>query len=90
MPNKVTSIAIYQMEQLSYVVIAWQWLKQATIANQQLQNKKFDLHTKEFYEGNLHTMKFFFRYELPHAEACAKTQLDPEYLTNIKKKELFN
>jgi len=46
--------------------------------------------TKEFYEGNMHTMKFYFRYELPHAAACAKTLLDLEYLTNVQKKEIFS
>ncbi len=88
--NRYLSDATVFMEQLSYVVIAWQWLKQATMAHLQLKKNKFDWQTKEFYEGNVHTMKFFFRYELPHAEACAKTQLDPAYLTSIKKKELFN
>jgi hypothetical protein len=33
-------------------------------------------------------MKFFFRYELPHAEACAKTLMNGEYLTNLKKEQL--
>ncbi len=87
--NRYLADATVFMEQLSYVVIAWQWLKQATLAHQQLQNNKFDWQTKEFYEGNVHTMKFYFRYELPHAEACAKTLLNPEYLTNVKNKELF-
>lgn len=88
--NRYLSDATIFMEQLSYVVIAWQWLKQATIAYQQLQSKKFDLQTKEFYEGNMHTMKFYFRYELPHAAACAKTLLDQEYLINVQKKEIFS
>jgi hypothetical protein len=35
-------------------------------------------------------MKFFFRYELTHAAACAQTLLDEEFLTNVKKKELFD
>jgi alkylation response protein AidB-like acyl-CoA dehydrogenase len=87
--NRYLSDATVFMEQLSYVVIAWQWLKQATIAHQQLQSNKFDLQTKEFYEGNVHTMKFFFRYELPHSEACAKTLLNQEYLTNIKNHALL-
>jgi butyryl-CoA dehydrogenase len=72
------------MEQLSYVVIGWQWLKMATIACKQLQSSGFTNQSKEFYEGKLHTMKFFFRYELPHAEACAKTLLDADFLTNLK------
>ncbi|NOT77335.1 MAG: acyl-CoA dehydrogenase [Cyclobacteriaceae bacterium] len=77
------------MEMISYSVIAWQWLKQAVVAYQHLQSSDYSLQTKEFYEGKVHTMKFFFRYELPHAEACAKTIMDREYLTNLKNHSLF-
>ena len=77
------------MEQLSYVVIGWQWLKQATIAYTQIQSGDFSEQTAEFYEGKIHTMKFFFRYELTHAEACAKTLMDPEYLTNLKRQQIL-
>ncbi len=77
------------MEQLSYVVIGWQWLKQATRAFTQLQASQFTDQSKEFYEGKVHTMKFFFRYELPHAEACAKTLMDPESLTNLKQAKVL-
>jgi hypothetical protein len=73
---------------IGYVVIGWQWLKQAVVAHEQLQNANFQGQTKLFYEGIVHTMKFFFRYELPHAEACAKTMLNPEYLTNLKKERI--
>ena len=83
--DRFLSDAAVFMELMSYVVIAWQWLKQATIAHEQIQSVNFSLQAREFYEGKLHTMKFFFRYELPHAEACAKTLMDPEFLTNLKK-----
>ena len=76
------------MEQLSYVVVAWQWLKQAVVAYTSIQSGNKN-QTPDFYEGKIHTMKFFFRYELPHAAACAKTLMDAEHLTNIKKKEIF-
>lgn len=82
--DRYLSDASVFMEQLSYVVIGWQWLKQATLAYTQLQSARFTDQSREFYEGKVHTMKFFFRYELPHAEACAKTLLDPEFLTNLK------
>jgi butyryl-CoA dehydrogenase len=78
------------MEQLSYVVIAWQWLKMATQAHTQLQAAKFQNQTRVFYEGQVHTMKFFFQYELPHASACAKTLMSPAYLTSIKAHEMLN
>lgn len=60
------------MEMASYVVIAWQWLKMATVAQQQLASNG-SAQTQDFYEKKIRTMQFFFRYELPHAAACAKT-----------------
>ncbi|MCA4895191.1 MAG: acyl-CoA dehydrogenase [Cytophagales bacterium] len=87
--NRYLADATVFMEQLSYVVLAWQWLKQATVAHIAIQTGNFANQTAEFYEGKVHTMKFFFRYELPHAAACSKTLLDPEYLTNIKNKEVL-
>ena len=85
--DRYLSDATVFMEQLSYVVIAWQWLKMAVTAHSHLQSQNFQNQTKEFYEGQVHTMKFFFRYELPHAEACAKTLMDGEYLTGLKRHE---
>jgi alkylation response protein AidB-like acyl-CoA dehydrogenase len=87
--DRSLSDATVFMEMMSYTVIAWQWLKQAITAYTQLQSADFSMQTTDFYEGKVHAMKFFFRYELPHAEACAKTILDPEFLTNIKKRETF-
>ncbi len=87
--DQFLSDAAVFMEMISYTVIAWQWLKQATIAYTQLQSANYSLQSREFYEGKVHTMKFFFRYELPHAEACAKTLMDPEFLTNLKKREVL-
>ena len=87
--DRYLSDAAVFMDQISYVVIAWQWLKQATIAYTQLQSANFSMQVREFYEGKVHTMKFFFRYELPHAEAFAKTLMNPEFLTNLKKGEVF-
>jgi butyryl-CoA dehydrogenase len=79
--DRYLSDASVFMEQLSYVVIGWQWLKMAILAQEKLSKADFTAAPKAFYEGKIQTMKFFFRYELPHAEACAATMLDPEYLT---------
>jgi alkylation response protein AidB-like acyl-CoA dehydrogenase len=76
------------MEMMGYVVVGWQWLKQAVVAHEQLQNNS-KVQTGAFYEGVIHTMKFYYRYELPHAQACAKTILDPEYLTQLKNKRIL-
>ncbi len=78
------------MEQMSYVVIAWQWLKQAVIAQHNLEAGNFKNQSPSFYEGKVLTMKFFFRYELTHAAACAETLLDEEFLTNVSNKKMFD
>ena len=78
------------MEMASYIVIAWQWLKMAVVAAKKIKNSEFDSNNLSFLEGKIHTMEFFFKYELPHAEACAKTLVDPVTLTNIKDFEMFH
>ncbi len=76
------------MELTSTVVVAWQWLKQAIVANNVLEsgNMKFD---RLFYESKIHTMKFYFKYELPKTIGLAETLTNPEVLTIIKEKELI-
>lgn len=88
-PDRYLADAGVFMEQLSYVVIGWQWLKMAVCAQEKLVKSDFSAATKAFYEGKVHTMKFFFRYELPHAEACAATMVDPDYLTGFVNHDLF-
>lgn len=78
------------MEMASYVVIAWQWLKMAVVAQQALDAGDFEKQSRSFYEGKVHTMKFFFRYELPHAAACAQILLEPGELTMMEADEILD
>lgn len=73
------------MEFASTLVIAWQWLQMATKAKQALVtgNMKF---SQEFYENQVHTMKFYFKYEVPKTSGLSETLLNEEMLT-IKKAE---
>ena len=71
------------MEMVSYTVIGWQWLKMAHVAEGKLLTADSSGHVRHFYEGKIHAMKFFFRYELPHAAACAETMIQPDFLTNL-------
>ncbi|MBL7851655.1 MAG: acyl-CoA dehydrogenase [Cyclobacteriaceae bacterium] len=87
--DRYLSDATVFMEQVSYVVIAWQWLKMAACAQEILSKGDLGTTPRAFYEGKIHTMKFFFRYELPHAEACAATLTDPEYLTGLSNHDLL-
>ncbi|MFZ1580846.1 MAG: acyl-CoA dehydrogenase, partial [Saprospiraceae bacterium] len=77
------------MEMASNVVIAHQWLKMALIATQAIENKdtKFDT---SFYQSKIHTMKFYFKYELPKTKACLETLLHADRLTLVDDtKDLF-
>ena len=75
----IADATIY-MEMMSNIVIAWQWLKMATIAKEALVNGKTVLGSA-FYERKVHTMRFYFKYELPKIEACKITLHNSESLT---------
>jgi butyryl-CoA dehydrogenase len=79
------------MEMASTIVIAYQWIKMATVAKESLVtgNTTFD---SSFYENKIHTMKFFFKYELPKVNLCYEILMNEELLT-IKEEEtekIFN
>jgi alkylation response protein AidB-like acyl-CoA dehydrogenase len=76
------------MEMTSTIVVAWQWLKQAIVAKNAIESRsgKFE---KLFYESKIHTMKFYFKYELTKTTGLAETLLNPERLTILKEKELI-
>ena len=73
--------ATLYMEQFGLVTIAWQWLKQAVVAKRALVGGAPEGDESAFYEAKLHTMKFFFRYELPKTLGLTARLLDTEALT---------
>jgi hypothetical protein len=75
------------LEMMSYTVIGWQWLKMGLIASQQMAHAQGS--QQQLYEGKIHTMKFYFVYEMPHAKACAETLLTTSGLSFVKDHELF-
>jgi len=68
------------MEMMSHIVIAWQWLNMARVAKTSLVNG-IQTYSEQFYESKIHTMKFFFKYELPKVESCKTTLHNKESLT---------
>ena len=60
------------MDFFGTLIIAWQWLKIGVA----VQGK-----TGAFYEGKLHTMKFFFKYELSRTKGLSKVIMDELDLT---------
>lgn len=86
--ERYLSDATLFLEMFGIVVVAWQWLKQAVVAKQTIltQNPQGDDLT--FYEGKIHTMKFFFHYEVPKTLGLAVRLKDTEVLTIVSAKEL--
>ena len=65
------------MELSGLLVIGWQWLKQAVIAYNAIQ---MGSDTK-FYESKIHTMKYYFAYELPKCSGLMTRLIYSEVLT---------
>lgn len=77
------------MEMAGLIVVAWQWLKQAVVAQQALISGDFSQYPRTFFESKRHTMKFFYTYELSHTLGFAKTLTNTEYLTMPVPEEVF-
>ncbi len=69
------------MELAGITVVAWQWLKQATVAQNALSARSVQNAQRAFYESKIHTMKFYFKYELPQTVGLAETLKSDEALT---------
>ena len=76
------------LEFLGIIVVAWQWLKIATVAQEQLVagNSTWSV---DFLESKVHTMKFYFKYEIPKTEALALVLTSPDVLTIAREQELI-
>lgn len=77
-------------QMFSLVAIAWQWLKQGIVANAAIQAGNKSDEELTFYEGKIHTMRFFFVYELPMIKALAATITSEENLTVLREKDLLS
>lgn len=86
--NEFLADASVFMEMASYIVIGWQWLKMAVAASRQLTDKEqLAESTRERLKFTLHTMEFYFRYELSHAAAFEATICRPELLTQLSEND---
>ncbi|WP_080056919.1 acyl-CoA dehydrogenase [Spirosoma aerolatum] len=86
--ERYLSDATLFLEFFGIVVVAWQWLKQAIVAKQALLTQNPEGDELAFYEGKIHTMKYFFHYEVPKTLGLAVRLKDPEVLTIVTEKEL--
>jgi butyryl-CoA dehydrogenase len=68
------------MEMMSIVVVGYQWLKMAHKAQEYLVTGN-NTYTNDFYESKIHTMKFYFKYEMPRVRSCKDILMNNELLT---------
>ena len=83
--ERFVSDATIFMEFMNTIVGGWQWLKMATRAKQSLVTGD-TTYDAAFYESKIHTMKFYFKYEMRKTQNLADILMDEEVLT-IKKGE---
>jgi alkylation response protein AidB-like acyl-CoA dehydrogenase len=72
--------ATLYMEMFGIVCVAWQWLNQGVVAQKALENNPTG-DDKLFYQSKLHTLKYYFAYEVPKTQGLATRLLDAEVLT---------
>jgi len=71
------------MEYMSNIAIAWQWLRMATIAHVKLQTGN-STYSSEFYQNKIHTMKYFYKYELTKNFGLARILKHEDSLTIVE------
>lgn len=72
--------ATLYLEYFGLLVMAWQWLKQAIVAN-----KALEVHTEgpehDFYMGKIQTFRYFFEYELVKGISLRRRLLSEQRVT---------
>ena len=76
------------MEFFGNIVIGWLWLEMATKAQSALVAGD-TRYTSEFFNGKIHAMKFYYKYELPKITALAEVLMNKEVLTVAADTKMF-
>ncbi len=80
--------ATLYLELFGIVTIGWQWLRQATVAQEALPNAVSD-EDRNFYQGKLMTARYFVEYELVKVRSLAKRLQSPDRVTVAMQSEWF-
>lgn len=80
--------ATLYLEFFGIIAIAWQWLIQGAAAQQALETGCSD-PDRLFYQGKLHTMRYFFHYEVPKIQGLAARLMEADGLTAKMSSEAF-
>lgn len=84
--ERFLSDATIFMEMTSTVIIAWQWITMAANAKQAVVTGQMK-QSQNFYDAQIHTMKFYFKYELPKINGHVETLLSDEVLTIVEEEK---
>ena len=76
--EKYLADATLFMDFFGTILVGWQWLK---IANQAQKDLDAGNVNKSFLEGKIHTMEYFFKYEMSRTKGLAKTIMNDIELT---------
>lgn len=84
--ERFISDATIFMDFMSTITAGWQWLKMAALSKEALVTGD-STYSTEFHESKIHTMKFFFKYEMKRTNGLADTLVEEEVLTIVTAKE---
>jgi len=79
-PEVFLSDATLYLEFFGIVLVSWLWLKQGVVAQKAIANKAMG-DDYLFYQGKVHTMKYYFEYELPKIQALRDRLISEDRLT---------
>jgi butyryl-CoA dehydrogenase len=79
-PEVFLADATLFLEYFGTIVIAWQWLRQATVAQKALLAGQ-EGEELRFYQSKMHTFRYFFEYELPKVAGLHERLNSPARVT---------
>ncbi|MEL6671998.1 MAG: acyl-CoA dehydrogenase [Bacteroidota bacterium] len=85
-PEVFLADATLYLHMFSHVVLGWQWLKMATVAQQHLLMGAAG--QEAFYQSKVHTMRFFFAYELRKNLGLKARLMDEDEVLTIYQEEV--
>jgi alkylation response protein AidB-like acyl-CoA dehydrogenase len=85
-PEEFLADATLYLEYLSILTIAWQWLHQGIISQKALNS---DSPEKDFYQGKIMCMRYFFEYELVKMDGLGKRLVSGDMVTVEMRGEWF-
>ncbi|MGA3112974.1 MAG: acyl-CoA dehydrogenase [Syntrophobacteraceae bacterium] len=82
--------ATLYLEFFGTIAIAWQWLAQGLAACKGMDESECSDVDRQFYEGKLCTMRYFFHYEVPKIYGLASRLMESDGLTLEMKSAVFD